>query len=536
MFNRLKASLAGDSISTSDNKSPQPSRNGLSWNKQDPRTAALQQQQRPSANFLPPFFSNAPSNNGSENRAVRAPASSSSPQERSFFGGVPATPAPPPQERSFFSNLLPQASPPKKPSPAASPQTIRSQASALLKLATPPLSDRHNNSHHGKSDTHNLGDHGMEENGESTQRETLEHQINRRDAYIARLQHDLHRMQTQLSQYQKDNGTLRRQQLESTHRHGIAIKLWRRTNDGLGARVECFENETTPAAAREIANLIRDAAPPNKDSAYLMMLQDQLAKANIKLDHLGSQTEIVLHKGEEVVESLREEMNEVIRERCRMELELLDQERMLEDDMRRMVLKTERRLKRVQGEIDFLEKNAVEVLKNQEEEDTDTEGDESVEKGEGKAKDDEEDSDTKQNGEKKKEDSKNNEEEGEGDDSGDGSGESSDDEQDKTAESKGNPQENAEAPKKASNKNYGTTPNKEQQHTPEVLRKELRKIAMDRDRSLSVLQKKLREKNEEFHSLMRLRETREKSVRKMEAEKRDREEWERSRSQANEFM
>jgi len=244
----------------------------------------------------------------------------------------------------------------------------------------------------------------------------------------------------------------------------------------------------------------------------------------------------VLHKGEEVVESLREEMNEVIRERCRMELELLDQERMLEDDMRRMVLKTERRLKRVQGEIDFLEKNAVEVLKNQEEEDTDTEGDESVEKGEGKAKNDEVNSDTKQNGEKKKEDSENNKEEGEGDDSGDDSGESSDNEQDKTTESEGNPQENAEAPKKASDNNNGTTPDKEQKHTPEVLRKELRKIAMDRDRSLSVLQKKLREKNEEFHSLMRLRETREKSVRKMEAEKRDREEWERSRSQANEFM
>jgi len=264
-----------------------------------------------------------------------------------------------------------------------------------------------------------------------------------------------------------------------------------------------------------------------------MMLQDQLAKANVKLDHLGSQTEIVLHKGEEVVESLREEMNEVIRERCRMELELLDQERMLEDDMRRMVLKTERRLKRVQGEIDFLETNAVKELKNQEEEE-DTEGDESVEEGEGKAKDDE--VDTKQNGETKKEDSENKKEEGEGDDSGDGSGQSSDDEQDKTTESEGNPQENAEAPNKASNNNNGTTPNKEQKHTPEVLRKELRKIAMDRDRSLSVLQKKLREKNEEFHSLMRLRETREKSVRQMEAEKRDREEWERSRSHANDFM
>ncbi len=39
---------------------------------------------------------------------------------------------------------------------------------------------------------------------------------------------------------------------------------------------------------------------------------------------------------------------------------------MSEDEMRRMVMKTERRLMRVQGEIDYLEKNAVEVLKNQE--------------------------------------------------------------------------------------------------------------------------------------------------------------------------
>eukprot|EP00970_Alexandrium_tamarense_P001672 scaffold204_cov166-Alexandrium_tamarense.AAC.7 len=31
------------------------------------------------------------------------------------------------------------------------------------------------------------------------------------------------------------------------------------------------------------------------------MLQDQLNKATVKLDHLGSQSEIVLHKGEEPV-------------------------------------------------------------------------------------------------------------------------------------------------------------------------------------------------------------------------------------------
>lgn len=484
MFNRLKATLAGEPLPLApDEKSPQPSRPQARNNNR----ASLSSQQRPS-----------------------------------FFGAASASSPVPPQERSFFSNLLPQAPSPRKPTPEASPQTIRSQASALLKLATPPLSNNNSNSSEKNRNNNSIDDAGP------TQRDTLEHQINRRDAYISRLQHDLHRMQTQLGQYQKDNGTLRRQQLESTHRHGIAIKLWRRTNDGLRARVECFENETTPAAAREIANLIRDAAPPNKDSAYLMMLQDQLTKANVKLDHLGSQTEIVLHKGEEVVESLREEMNEVIRERCRMELELLDQERMLEDDMRRMVLKTERRLKRVQGEIDFLEKNAVDVLKNQEEEEEendDLKGGDVADKVEAD-KVREGKNDVEQNGGGKLE-------EGEGGESSDGS-----DSSDESTESEDDPIIISETTKKAPN-NDGNEPPKEQQpppHTPEVLRKELRKIAMDRDRSLSVLQKKLREKNEEFHSLLRLREGREKSIQIMEAEKKDREEWERSRSQADEFL
>merc|ERR1711966_295455 len=232
----------------------------------------------------------------------------------------------------------------------------------------------------------------------------------------------------------------------------------------------------------EIANLIRDAAPPNKDSAYLMMLQDQLTKANAKLDHLGSQTEIVLHRGEEVVESLREEMNEVIRERCRMELELLDQESMLEDDMRRMVVKTERRLKRVQGEIDFLEMNAVEVLKNQDEEQGD---------------DNETGRDNKSS---------------HGIESNGGA----------NAEKK---EKNPGATKGASND--GKISITEQ--SPDTLRKELRKIATERDRCLSVLQKKLREKNEEFHNLVQLRENHEKAIKELETEKQDREQWEMSR-------
>lgn len=454
-----------------------------------------------------------------------------------------STSSAPPQDRggSFFGSLLgPQASPKQSPGVDASPGSIRASAAALLKLATPPLSDNA----HPEINPNALND-GLDYK-DLGQRDTLENQINRRDGYISKLQHDLHKMQTQLSQYQKDNSTLRRQQLESTHRHGIAVKLWRRTNDGLKARVECFENETTPMAAREIANLIRDAAPPNKDSAYLMMLQDQLSKATVKLDHLGSQTEIVLHKGEEVVESLREEMNEVIRERCRMELELLDQEHMLEDDMRRMVLKTERRLRRVQGEIDFLEKNAVECLKNQEEEeDSGIDGDgESVDEGS-------EDADSKDEGMDEIDDVGNTgkrlkntevnenmngeeeEDDTQGDDESSGSSSSSEDsanvQQGKSGESEDTVEESSEKTAVQPNDNVKDRVSSKEKETPELLRKELRKLAMERDRTLSVLQKKLREKNEEYHALMRLKEGREKSIQKMEDEKRDREEWERSR-------
>lgn len=504
MFNRIRASIVGEPDASSPDKSPRPpSRNSRHGSRTPPP-----QQQRQGFGF---FGGNLPVNGSTRTLG----------SDRNSLAG--STSSGPPQERGFFGGLLPQAASPK-PSPTveASPGSIRASAAALLKLATPPLSD---DRYHPEINPNSSLNDGIDD-VDLAQRDTLEYQINRRDTYISRLQGDLHKMQSQLGQYTKDNNTLRRQHLESTHRHSIAIKLWRRTNDGLGARVECFENETTPAAAREIANLIRDAAPPNKDSAYLMMLQDQLTKATVKLDHLGSQTEIVLHKGEEVVESLREEMNEVIRERCRMELELLDQERMLEDDMKRMVLKTERRLKRVQGEIDFLEKNAVEVLKSQEEEgDSGDDEDDADRKNE-----DDGPNDGKDNGEETTNTTGDKTDEGEesdGDESGSDSdsSEEANDKQSESATGREDPS-GVEPSKKPSNGNT-----KQPEHTPEILRKELRKVAIDRDRSLNVMQKKLREKNDEFHALMRLKEQRTKNIREMEREKRDREEWERSRQE-----
>lgn len=419
-----------------------------------------------------------------------------------------------PSAGGFFGGLIggggTSSSSPAPPSPSVepdSPRTIRASAAALLKFSSTPPLFHNNESSNNNNNIHSDDNHDNTRNNN----DALEEQINKRDQHIMKLEHDLQKLQSQQTQLTKDTATIRRQQLESTHRHAVAIRLWRRTNDGLASRVTCFDTETTPAAAKEIAALIRDAAPGNKDSSYLMMLQDQLAKATIKLDHLASQTEIVLQKGEEVVESLREEMNEVIRERCRMEIELMDQEEMLEEEMKRLVLRTERRLKRVMGEIDFLEKNAVMALKNQEEE----------EDGNSVDNDDDEEEDNKSKkvgGEKIETEKAANEKE-------------STDETDATTKSTTQPADVDDGTNTRKSNNEQDNNKKEEDQTPEVLRQELRRIAMERDRCLSVLQKKLRDKNEEFNALMKLKESRTKAIDKIETERREREEWKRGRQE-----
>ncbi len=394
-----------------------------------------------------------------------------------------------------------------------------------------------NYAHRHNTATSKRADNTTEEN-EYDDRDTLEYQLQNRENHIVKLTSDLNKLQDYTIQYQRDIHSLRRQQLESSFRHRVSTKLWRRTNEGLAARCACYLKELTSEAAREIANLIRDAAPPNKDSTYLMMLQDQLNKATLKLSHLSSQTEIILSKGEEVIESLRTEMNEVIRERCKMELELLDSITALEEDMKRMVNRTERRLKRVQGEIDYLEKNAVEVLKSKEVEEDDDEGgdnedDVDEENGVAEVGVGEERSDNMgaqlEDGKLKTDTNK--------DKDGDKQSKNKEDEND-LIEVKGGKSSNDEQQQKKKvvvveeeDDREEDDEHHQQRHTPENLRNELRKLAKDRDATLSILQRKLREKNEEFQSLLKSKKSREATINKLESVKRDREEWEQSREE-----
>ncbi|KAL7425679.1 hypothetical protein ACHAXH_000090, partial [Discostella pseudostelligera] len=399
MFSRFRGSAAGEGAPPQSSPPSSPRR-------KPPLSPTRHLNQQPSNSQLqrggllsPLFFSNTTTTNAASSPHHPPPPpplaheNQNQQQSQSFFGGL------------FASNA--NATSPPPPSTEASPRSIRASASALLKMATPPPPLQTSSSSISHSNSTNLHPNNTSRRPNTSPRagaadidedydvrDTLENQLQHRETHIAKLTTDLHKIQSYTTQYQRDIHSLRRQQLESSFRHRVSAKLWRRTNEGLAARCACYQKELTSEAAREIANLIRDAAPPNKDSTYLMMLQDQLNKATLKLSHLSNQTEIILSKGEEVIESLRTEMNEVIRERCKMDLELLDSINGLEEDMKRMVTRTERRLKRVQGEIDYLEKNAIEVLKSNEVEDGDEEDeDDEVDNDEDDNEDEENDDD-----------------------------------------------------------------------------------------------------------------------------------------------
>lgn len=260
------------------------------------------------------------------------------------------------------------------------------------------------------------------------QRDALESQIRKRDHTITSLERDLVVLSEMSEDLLAERDDVRRSFLESALRHSAAVALWRRTNDGLRARVESFHQESLPEAAAEIAALIRDAAPANKDSAYLMTLQEQLKKATVKMENLAGQTEDAVHEGSEVVQSLRGEMEDVIVERVQIEVEMSGQMEELRKEKDASQKRLKKEFSKVTGEITFLEQQALDALSDSEEEGSD---------------------DEEENGRKEE--------------------------------------------------------NVRKQKTPEELRRELRQLTAENERSIAILRSKLRDKEKELTSLKRLK-------------------------------
>lgn len=197
------------------------------------------------------------------------------------------------------------------------------------------------------------------------ERGKLESEVRSKDANISGLEKLRLEKQQELEGLQKELDTERLLQMKESILHRIEVERLKRQTKAVEERLTVLEKDMqNKAAIREYAELIKSVAPKggNVDSQYVMKLQSQLAKAVKRMDATSHQMTQLEHSCEEVVNSLKKEIGEIVEDRCRTELELMKQLDLLEEQKKEIQSEYDDRILINQKELERLkEKVTVEV-------------------------------------------------------------------------------------------------------------------------------------------------------------------------------
>lgn len=166
------------------------------------------------------------------------------------------------------------------------------------------------------------------------ERADLERDIRSKDANISGLEKMRMEKEQELESLQKELDEERLLQMKESILHRIEVERLKRQTKAVEERLAVLEKDMqNKEAIREYAELIKSVAPKGGlvDSQYVMKLQSQLAKAIKRMDATSHQMTQLEHSCEEVVNSLKKEIGEIVEDRCRTELELRRQLELLEE-------------------------------------------------------------------------------------------------------------------------------------------------------------------------------------------------------------
>lgn len=197
------------------------------------------------------------------------------------------------------------------------------------------------------------------------ERADLEREIRSKDANISGLEKVRMEKEQELESLRKELDEERLLQMKESILHRIEVERLKRQTKAVEERLEVLEKDMqNKEAIREYAELIKSVAPKGGlvDSQYVMKLQSQLAKAVKRMDATSHQMTQLEHSCEEVVNSLKKEIGEIVEDRCRTELELKRQLELLEEQKLEIQSEYDDRIVLNQQELERLkEKVTVEV-------------------------------------------------------------------------------------------------------------------------------------------------------------------------------
>jgi DNA repair exonuclease SbcCD ATPase subunit len=208
----------------------------------------------------------------------------------------------------------------------------------------------------------------------------LEKEVRSRDSDISGLDKLRLEKSHELDNLQKELDSERLMQMKESILHRIEVERLKRQTAAVQERFIVLEKDMSNTdAIREYAELIKSVAPKggNVDSQYVMKLQSQLAKAVKRMDATSHQMTQVEQSCEEVVNSLKKEIGDIVEDRCRTELELRKQLELLEEQKLEIQSEYDDRIQTNQKELERLKgKVTVEIttIADLEEELEETEG------------------------------------------------------------------------------------------------------------------------------------------------------------------
>ena len=171
-----------------------------------------------------------------------------------------------------------------------------------------------------------------------------------KDAKIAALERKVQAQQEEI-------GELRRHIGEEDARHKNEVYWFRLNMDTLQREKEDVEDriDTLYSDLKDLdGDLIEREPNPNRE--YVMDLQNQLGKALRTLEIIEQQTSMVKKSADEVVKSLKEEISDVMEDKIRMEMDLLNQLATLDGEKRGIEMDFDETVKQKEEKISALKR------------------------------------------------------------------------------------------------------------------------------------------------------------------------------------
>ena len=182
---------------------------------------------------------------------------------------------------------------------------------------------------------------------------SVEDQLREKDAKIAALesQKDMHEEQVLL--LREEIGSLDIKHKEEIYWMRLEVDNLRREKEALEDRVQQVYRDLREEDPTEDPM----EAPDGYDSAYVMSLQAQVGKYIRTLGILDHQIVMVKSSCDEVVKSLKEEIGDVMEEKCRMEMDLLNQLAVLDSEKRDLEISFDQQMKFKNEQVGELKKS-----------------------------------------------------------------------------------------------------------------------------------------------------------------------------------